>query len=111
VIVTVLNVVKGTKRNWLSLGKRLGMAASRVEEVKILLEVNKLINKTAGVDPAVSFGLTEVYNILSSRYGIDISKTSPKRLYGKSYSNLTQSERAEYTQIKRSIQRGFLDEN
>lgn len=82
-----------------------------IEKVKTLLEVNSLITKTAGIDPAVSIGLTEIYNRLSNRYGVDLAKTSPKKLYGRSYSKLTLEEKAEYTQIKRNIQRGFSDEN
>ena len=86
--------------------------ANQIDKVKVLIEVNSLISKTAGVDPAVSIGLSEIYKLLSRRYGIDLSKTSPKRLYGKPYSDLTLEEKAEYTQIKRSIQRGFSrDEN
>ena len=86
--------------------------ATKLEKVKILIDVNKLIAKTAGIDPAVSIGLTEVYNSLSSNYQIDLNRTSPKKLYGKAYGDLTSEERAEYTQIKRSIQRGFSeDEN
>ena len=77
-----------------------------IEKVKVLIDLNKLINRTAGVDPAVSLGLVEVYKTLSMRYGFDLSMTSPKKLYGRPYSNLTLEERAEYTQIKRSIQRG-----
>ena len=85
---------------------------NQIEKIKILLDVNKLISRTAGVDPAVSLSLTEVYNRLSTNYGIDLSKTSPKKLYGRPYGNLTPEERAEYTQIKRSIQRRFpADEN
>lgn len=80
---------------------------NQIEKVKILLEVNKLISKTAGVDPAVSIGLVEIYRLLSTNYGLDLAKTSPKRLYGKPYGDLSLEEKAEYTQIKRSIQRGF----
>lgn len=80
---------------------------SQIEKIKILIEVNSLINRTAGVDPAVSIGLTEIYKLLSLNYGIDLAKTSPKKLYGKPYGNLTLEEKAEYTQIKRSIQRGL----
>lgn len=81
--------------------------ANQIEKIKVLIEVNKLISKTAGVNPAVSLGLAEVYNLLSLSYGVDLSKTSPKKLYGKPYSDLTLEEKAEYTQIKRSIQRGL----
>jgi hypothetical protein len=80
---------------------------NQIEKIKILIEVNSLINRTAGVDPAVSIGLTEIYKLLSINYGIDLAKTSPKKLYGKPYGNLTLEEKAEYTQIKRSIQRGL----
>lgn len=80
---------------------------NQIEKIKILIEVNSLINRTAGVDPAVSIGLTEIYKLLSLNYGIDLAKTSPKKLYGKPYGNLTLEEKAEYTQIKRSIQRGL----
>ena len=80
---------------------------NQIEKIKILIEVNSLINKTAGVDPAVSLGLTEIYKLLSISYGIDLTKTSPKKLYGKPYGDLNLEEKAEYTQIKRSIQRGL----
>ena len=80
---------------------------NQIEKIKILIEVNSLINRTAGVDPAVSIGLTEIYKLLSLNYGIDLARTSPKKLYGKPYGNLTLEEKAEYTQIKRSIQRGL----
>lgn len=80
---------------------------NQIDKIKILIEVNRLITKTAGIDPAVSIGLAEIYKLLSLNYGIDLEKTSPKKLYGKPYGDLTLEEKAEYTQIKRSIQRGL----
>ena len=84
---------------------------SQIEKIKILMEVNTLISKTQGIDPAITLWLIEIYNLLVKSYGFDLSKTSPKKLYGKPYSDLTLEERAEYTQIKRNIRRGFSSEN
>lgn len=80
--------------------------SDQIEKVKNLIDLNRLINKTAGISPAVSLSLSEAYSMLSSAYGIRLEETSPKKLYGKAYTDLSLEEKAEYTQIKRNIQRG-----
>lgn len=72
---------------------------TRLEKIKSLIFLKKL-NEVIALPNLVKY-LEEV----SSNLGVSLDKTTPKGLYGKSYSELTKEELAEYTQIKRLLKR------
>lgn len=75
-----------------------------LEKVKILISLSKLANSDLGIDDQV----IEAKSILENEWKINLESpksTTPKKLFGKSYSELSKDELAEYSQIKRIIRR------
>lgn len=80
-------------------------------KVKTLLSLGKLVVKlnSGGVNPSAVESLRKE---LSGEWGIDLKSagsTTPKKLYGKTYRELSKEEIAEYSQIKRTLKR-YQDE-
>lgn len=72
---------------------------TKLEKIKSLIFLKKLNEVTALPN------LAKLMEDASSKLGVSLDKTTPKELYGKSYSDLTKEELAEYTQIKRLLKR------
>ena len=83
---------------------------TNLEKVKALIKFDSL-KRLLKEEAKISYNFVEdAEKLFMAKTGFNLSNgvsTTPKRLYGKPYKDLSKSELAEYTQIKRLIKRHY----
>lgn len=77
-----------------------------LEKVKAIVSLNRLIKPTKSL--SANYHINMAKDLLEAEWKIDLSdpeSTSPKKLFGKTYREMSREEIAEYSQIKRIIRR------
>ena len=83
---------------------------TNLEKIQFLVKISKLI-ELLDEEEAIN-GLVLVRNSLKESWGLELNNgsTTPKKLFGKTYSEMAKKEVAEYSQIKRLIRRYLTNE-
>lgn len=80
----------------------------RLNSIKALVDLRRIRLQLESENEELASIVEGTERCLSAYLGLSLepSATTPKQLYGKPYSELTQDELNEYTQIKRALKRG-----